>query len=103
MSLERLEPSETARIRAAIVRARKIYPEPVALLITNELTAWTDMGYRFGGAGLVIKLIKVIMDAPLPEGEPAEPIRVPMKGPTVPKPRVIAHTPLPKPANAPDA
>ena len=102
-NLERMEYTETAKLRAAYQRAAKIYPPPVAKVIELEIQTWCDMGYRFGGFGVMADLVKSIMATPIPNGAAETPEPPPnVKAP--PKPRITSrptiHTPLPKPPNA---
>jgi hypothetical protein len=62
---ERLEPHEKMRVRAAAFRATKVYPGPVGECISRELMTWEEFGWRFGGGGLVDRLIRHVEDAPL--------------------------------------
>lgn len=54
------------RVVAAIARAHKLYPAPVADSIVAELTAWDSCEGRYGGHGKTAKLIDHLLRAPLP-------------------------------------
>ena len=43
-----------------------MHPGPVGELVSRELLAWEDFGYRFHGAGLVAALVDHIMKAETP-------------------------------------
>lgn len=69
MSAPRLELHEHNRIRAAALRARRIYPGPVGEVLAFELYAWAEFGYRFGGHGLIAQLVTHILTVPMPARE----------------------------------
>jgi hypothetical protein len=55
------------RMRAAAFRATRVYPGPVGELISRELLAWEEFGYRLGGNRLVGELMDHVLKAQ-PEG-----------------------------------
>ena len=62
---------EKARLRAAAFRAKKIYPGPVGELVSRELLAWEDFGYRLGGERPVMELVDHVIKATEPHPAPA--------------------------------
>ena len=56
-------PYEKMHVRAAAFRATKIYPGPAGRIISRELLAWEDFGYRLGNNSDVRALITQIMTA----------------------------------------
>jgi hypothetical protein len=54
---------ESARIRAAALHARRIYPGPLGELVSRELTAYADFGYRFSDDGLIPRLATAVLTA----------------------------------------
>lgn len=54
---------ERMRMRAAAFRAKKLYPGPVGELISRELLAWEDFGFRLGGDQQVMQLVQHVMTA----------------------------------------
>lgn len=56
---------EKARVRAAALRAKRIYPGAVGELVAVELLAWHDFGYRLDNGGLIMKAVHEISTAPL--------------------------------------
>lgn len=61
----RLEPHEKMRLRAAAFRATRLWPkpDPIGELISRELLAWEEFGYRFG-RGLVMRLVEHVERQP---------------------------------------
>lgn len=57
----------------AAARARRLYPGPIGDLIFEQLTSWDQMGFRFGGAKEIRRLIDFIMAQPLPGAEVVRP------------------------------
>lgn len=53
---------ERGRVRAAVAAARRRYPGPLGRVLTRELDAWQEFGWRFGRdsdiAALVTELLK---------------------------------------------
>ncbi|ALE72135.1 hypothetical protein Ae168Ps1_2591c [Pseudonocardia sp. Ae168_Ps1] len=56
-----MEHHEKMRMRAAAFRATRVYPGPVGELISRELLAWEDFGYRLGGNRLVGELMEHVL------------------------------------------
>lgn len=59
----RLEPHERGRLRAAAYRATQVYPGPVGQLISRELSAVDEWGYRFVRGSLLAELVDHVMKA----------------------------------------
>jgi hypothetical protein len=53
----RTDHHERGRIRAAMSSARRMYPEPVARVLCNELMSWDEFGYRWARPGIISPLI----------------------------------------------
>lgn len=45
---ERATPLDRARLRAAVIEAKRRYPGAVGDYLAAELRAWEDFGFRFG-------------------------------------------------------
>lgn len=54
------------RVAAAVARAHKLYPGPVAETIAVELRAWESHEGRFGGHGPTARLLDHLLRTPLP-------------------------------------
>lgn len=54
---------ERSRCLAAAEFARRVYPGPLGLLLHRELTAYADLGFRFGD-GLLAQLVSVVLATP---------------------------------------
>jgi len=67
----KLEHVDRARLTAAALRARRVFPGPVGSCISDELTTWAEFGWRLGGESRIGKLVAAIMAVPLPEPEAA--------------------------------
>jgi hypothetical protein len=65
--LEAMGHLERGRLRAAALRARRVYPGPVGELVNLELNAWSEWGYRLGSRKRVMVLVEHIEQAVLPE------------------------------------
>jgi len=52
---------ESARVRAAALHARRIYPGPLGELVSRELTAYADFGYRLSNDGLMSRLATAVL------------------------------------------
>lgn len=57
----RLEQHERMRIRTAAFRATRAYPGPVGELISRELLAAEEFGYRMVNTALVTRLVDDVM------------------------------------------
>lgn len=55
---------EKARLRAAALRAKRIYPGAVGELISRELLLWEELGQRLGSHGLIMRAVHDILTAP---------------------------------------
>jgi hypothetical protein len=62
---------EKMRVRAAAFRATRLYPGPVGEMISRELLAWEEFGYRLGGAKLVMSVVEQVMTTPLSTADAA--------------------------------
>jgi hypothetical protein len=58
-----MRPHDQARVRAAALRARRIYPGPLGELVFRELRAYAEFGYRLGDDGLISRLTAVVLAA----------------------------------------
>jgi hypothetical protein len=65
----RIDHHERGRIRAACSAARRMYPEPVARVLSNELMAFDEFGYRWARPGVISPLIDHLLK-PAPVAEP---------------------------------
>jgi len=65
MNPVRMDHQQWMQVRAAALRATRVYPGPVGELLRRELLDWADFGYRFGGRALVTRLIEHLSSAPL--------------------------------------
>lgn len=57
---------EKSALRAAALRAKRVYPGPVGELVSREILAWEDFGKLLGGDGLIMSLVRQVMTASLP-------------------------------------
>lgn len=64
-----MDRTEKMRLRSAAFRATRLYPGPVGELISRELLAWEEFGFRLGGAQLVMRLVDHVLKTPLPQQE----------------------------------
>ena len=72
---------EKARFRAAAFRLTRLYPGVAGEVLSRELLAWEELGYRLDADGAMHRLVEHAMSSPLPgDPEPA------------PKPRVTVRT-----------
>jgi hypothetical protein len=62
-----MDPHERMRLRAAALRASRIYPGPVGELVCRELLSWDEFGYRLGGQSMIMRIVEVIENAPEPD------------------------------------
>jgi len=62
---------ERMRLRAAAFRATRLYPGPVGELLSHELLAWEEFGYRLGGRQLVMRLVDHVLTSPIASPEAA--------------------------------
>lgn len=63
---DRLEPHQKLQLRNAAHRATKLYPGPVGHLISDELLAVEQFGYRFVNGGRTARLLQHVLTATLP-------------------------------------
>jgi hypothetical protein len=54
---------ERMRLRVAALRATRIYPGPVGELLSRELLAWEDFGYRLGSRGVIMGVVDAVLKA----------------------------------------
>ena len=59
-----LEPNERARLQAAALHARQVYPGDLGELASRELTALADLGMRFEPDALIPRLATAILAMP---------------------------------------
>ena len=62
-----VDPAERARLRAAALRARRVYPGDLGLLAARELTALADLGIQFDSDALIPRLATAILAMEPPE------------------------------------
>lgn len=68
-----MDQHERMRIRAAAVRATRVYPGPVGELVARELLTWEEFGHRLGSAGPIMQLVDAVMKQPFkPESDLTE-------------------------------
>lgn len=63
---ERMDHHDRMQLRAAAFRATRVFPGPVGELISKDLMAFEEFGYRLGAHGLVRRLVAAVMNAELP-------------------------------------
>ena len=61
---EALDPAERARLRAAALRARRVYPGDLGVLAAREITALAEFGLRFDHDALIPRLATAILAIP---------------------------------------
>lgn len=71
MSPVPMDHHEKMRLRAAAFRATRLYPGPVGEVLSRELLAWEEFGYRLGGGQLVMRLVDEVLKTPLTRPEAA--------------------------------
>ena len=64
MSIVSMSHDEKMRLRAAAFRVTRLYPGPVGELLSRELLAWEEFGYRLGGRQLIMRLVDHVMTTP---------------------------------------
>ena len=64
MSIVSMSHDEKMRLRAAAFRVTRLYPGPVGELLSRELHAWEEFGYRLGGRQLIMRLVDHAMTTP---------------------------------------
>jgi hypothetical protein len=62
---------EKMRLRAAAFRVTRLHPGPVGELVSRELLAWEEFGYRLGGGQLVMRLVDHVLATPLAKDDAA--------------------------------
>lgn len=62
-NVEALVSHESSRYRAAAHHARRVYPGPAGELISRELTAYAEFGYRFRTDSLISRLAVAVLAA----------------------------------------
>lgn len=60
---------ERLRVKAAAVRARKVFPGPVGDYLATDLESWANMSLRYDQRGITGRLIDVLMGMPDPDGD----------------------------------
>jgi hypothetical protein len=53
---------EKMRMRTAAFRAKQLYPDPVGELISRELLAYEEFGYRLDRSGLTMRLVDHVLE-----------------------------------------
>jgi hypothetical protein len=59
-----MDPRSRTRLRAAVCRARLVYPGPVGELIARELLSWDEFGHRLGGNRMIMRLVEHVLRTP---------------------------------------
>ena len=72
MSPVPMDHHEKMRLRAAAFRVTRLHPGPVGELVSRELLAWEEFGYRLGGDQLVMRLVDHVLTTPIPQQSTAE-------------------------------
>lgn len=62
---EALAAKDMMRYRAAALHARRAYPGAVGELMSRELNAYADFGYRFSSDALIPRLADEVLAVPL--------------------------------------
>jgi hypothetical protein len=60
----RLEFHESSRVRAAAHHAKKAYPGAVGRLLSRELYAYAEFGWRFPADGVTEQVVREVLAAP---------------------------------------
>ncbi|HEY1967509.1 MAG TPA: hypothetical protein VGH89_06155 [Pseudonocardia sp.] len=55
---------ERARLRAAALRAKRVYPGPVGELLSRELLSWEEFGYRLGSRTMIMGIVDEVLNRP---------------------------------------
>lgn len=66
---EEFRADERARLRAAALHARRIYPPELGELACRELTAYADFGFRFESDSLIPRLATAILATAAPAAD----------------------------------
>ncbi len=64
-----LDHHEKQNLRNAAYRATVVYPGPVGELISREIMAWEDFGFRLSHDNTIMNVVRHVLTAPTP-GEP---------------------------------
>ena len=59
-----MDPRSRTRLRAAVFRARHVYPGPLGELIARELLSWDEFGHRLGGNRMIMRLVEHVLRTP---------------------------------------
>ncbi|MEJ3653518.1 hypothetical protein WEH80_11090 [Actinomycetes bacterium KLBMP 9759] len=59
---EPLPSHDRARLRAAALHAKRIYPGSLGELVSRELLAYADFGFGFGRDALIPRLASEVLD-----------------------------------------
>jgi hypothetical protein len=62
--MTRLEFPESSRVRAAAHHVKKVYPGAVGTLLSRELYAYAEFGWRFPGDGLTEQVVREVLAPP---------------------------------------
>lgn len=54
--IARLNPVEKLQVRLAAAHAQRLYQGPVGQLLSRELLAWEEFGFRLGDSALMTRL-----------------------------------------------
>lgn len=66
--VDRLAPAEKTRLRIIAAHALRLYPGAVGELISRELLAWEEFGFRIGDGALMARLAEKIRAEALAAG-----------------------------------
>ncbi len=65
MTAGAMTPREKIQLRTAAFRATRMYPGPVGEVLSRELLAWEDFGFRLGGSAPIMRLVDHILTTDL--------------------------------------
>jgi hypothetical protein len=68
---EPMDHHDKMSLRKAAWRATQVYPGPVGELLQLELITWEEFGWRLDNRGLVLRVVKDIMNRPCLRGAAA--------------------------------
>lgn len=63
MEPARMDHDEKMRLRAAAFQVTRLYPGPPGLVLSRELMAWEEFGFRFGDRSIIPQLVDHILQA----------------------------------------
>lgn len=69
VSLVPLRESDRERLRRGVTRAPLVLPGPIGETVAQELLAWEEFGYRFGGTSVILRLLDDIERRKIPKAK----------------------------------